>query len=89
MLFFKALCYNWIDFTQTQIGYFIILSDAMIHGLTACIAFILQIVIFKVTRKRPLRYWVLILAGLAIFASSYFGFFYSMIRFNCTCTLSS
>ena len=48
----------------------------MIHGLTACIAFILQIVIFKVTRKRPLRYWVLILAGLAIFASSYFGFFY-------------
>lgn len=56
MLFFKALCYNWIDFTQTQIGYFIILSDAMIHGLTACIAFILQIVIFKVTTQRPTRY---------------------------------
>ena len=50
-----------------------ILSDVIVHGLTACIAFILQIVIFKVTTKRPLRYWILILAGLAIFASSYFG----------------
>ena len=50
-----------------------ILSDVIVHGLTACIAFILQIVIFKVTTQRPLRYWILILAGLAIFASSYFG----------------
>ncbi len=50
-----------------------ILSDVIVHGLTACIAFILQIVIFKVTTKRPLRYWILILAGLAIFTSSYFG----------------
>ena len=49
------------------------MSDVIVHGLTACIAFILQIVIFKVTTKRPLRYWILILAGLAIFASSYFG----------------
>ena len=56
MLFFKALCYNWIDFTQTQKGYFIILSDAMIHGLTACIAPILQFVIFKITTQRPTRY---------------------------------
>ena len=49
------------------------MSDVIVHGLTACIAFILQIVIFKVTTQRPLRYWILILAGLAIFASSYFG----------------
>ncbi|MFR5847257.1 MAG: hypothetical protein ACLUFP_03925 [Streptococcus salivarius] len=49
------------------------MSDVIVHGLTACIAFILQIVIFKVTTKRPLRYWILILAGLAIFTSSYFG----------------
>ena len=53
-----------------------ILSDVIVHGLTACIAFILQIVIFKVTTKRPLRYWILILAGLAIFASSYFGIYF-------------
>ena len=53
-----------------------ILSDVIIHGLTACIAFILQIIIFKVTTQRPLRYWIIILAGIAIFASSYFGMFY-------------
>lgn len=69
-----AIWYICIDFTR--IGEYLILNDVIIHGLTACIAFILQVVIFKVTRKRPLRYWVLILAGLAIFASSYFGFFY-------------
>ena len=63
-----------------------ILSDVIIHGLTACIAFILQIIIFKVTTQRPLRYWIIILAGIAIFASSYFG---SKIRFYCSCTLSS
>ena len=53
-----------------------ILSDVIVHGLTACIAFILQIVIFKVTTKRPLRYWILILAALVIFASSYFGIYF-------------
>lgn len=53
-----------------------ILSDVIIHGLTACIAFILQIIIFKVTTQRPLRYWVIILAGIAIFASSYLGILY-------------
>ena len=53
-----------------------ILNDVIIHGLTACIAFILQIIIFKVTTQRPLRYWIIILAGIAIFASSYFGMFY-------------
>ena len=53
-----------------------ILSDVIIHGLTACIAFILQIIIFKVTTQRPLRYWIIILAGIAIFASSYFGILY-------------
>lgn len=74
MLFLLAIWYICIDFTR--IGEYLILNDVIIHGLTACIAFILQVVIFKVTRKRPLRYWVLILAGLAIFASSYFGFFY-------------
>lgn len=74
MLFLLAIWYICIDFTR--IGEYLILNDVIIHGLTACIAFILQIVIFKVTRKGPLRYWVLILAGLAIFASSYFGFFY-------------
>ena len=76
MLFFKALWYDWIDFTRTQIGYFIILGDAIINGLTACIAFILQIIIFKVTTQRPLRYWIIILAGIAIFASSYLGILY-------------
>ena len=50
-----------------------ILSDVIVHGLTACIAFILQIVIFKMTTQRSLRYWILILAGIAIFATSYFG----------------
>ena len=53
-----------------------ILNDVIIHGLTACIAFILQIIIFKVTTQRPLRYWIIILAGIAIFASSYFGILY-------------
>ena len=61
MLFLLAIWYICIDFTR--IGEYLILNDVIIHGLTACIAFILQIVIFKVTSQRPLRYWVLILAG--------------------------
>ena len=73
MLLFKALWYDWIDFTRTQIGYFIILSDAIIHGLTACTALILQIVIFKITTQRSTRFWILILTGLGIIAFSFLG----------------
>ena len=49
------------------------MSDAIVHGLTACIAFILQIIIFKITTQRPTRYWILILTGVAILAFSFLG----------------
>lgn len=49
------------------------MSDAIVHGLTACTAFILQIVIFKLTTHRPVRYWVLLLAGVAIMTLSFLG----------------
>ena len=49
------------------------MSDAIVHGLTACIAFILQIIIFKITTQRPTRYWILFLTGLAILTLSFLG----------------
>lgn len=45
----------------------------MIHGLTACIAPILQFVIFKITTHRPTRFWILILTDLGIIAFSFLG----------------
>lgn len=47
------------------------MSDAIIHGLTACTALILQIVIFKITTQRSTRFWILILTGLGIIAFSF------------------
>ena len=46
----------------------------------ACIAFILQIIIFKITTQRLTRYWILILTGLGILALSIPFTFALMVR---------